>query len=525
MTSGYTPVPCEHFAGLALDWPPEMVIPAGAPVAENVEITEAGVGRREGLSKVFDLAQPVAAMASLGPGTPAVALFGAGAFGAETEAGNGELSNRGNPATVPAPIRPAVIYGRVYIPNPDGSTGLATGLLPYYYDGTEANPVNPPLPTPNLAPGDSGTAGNIAAGLRYVICLLKMPDGSLMLCPGIGSWTAAGGHEALIGGLPTSFFETTPVAVILAFTVAGGSSAGPFFYIAEGQTVNGVVETSTVSEGDSAASITVNFDDSFLASSTDVTEYLRQIALPSEAAVAYSRLTDRLMWWGEQGQPSLLRLSEPGDAGLYLGDTGFVLVADEDGQSNRAAFEFRGGLYVAKDHSLYRVTPNNGDPATWNVSQVSASVGCCGPMAFADGGDFMLLLGRGGLHLFSGGATQWVSKMLNGADEDHPGIWERINWAEAWRFWVHIDHERKVARCGVALDGATSPSHILRFSYRDGWEGSLRYSAFTGRPHFWPGLRASVDTIAATGCWTIPRTAQLPQVPLDRRMAEIAPVR
>jgi len=300
--------------------------------------------------------------------------------------------------------------------------------------------------------------------------------------------------------------------------VAGGAAAGPYFYIGDPQTVNGVNETSTVVGDNSATSATFNFDDAFLAASNDVSDQFRAITLPPQAGVVFSETTQRLLWWGDPSQPSVVQCSQPNDGGNYFGDTGFFQVAENNGQRVTAVFEFRNQIYVAKEDSLHLVTPNNGDPATWAVQQITPRVGVCGARALVIGDSVTVLLHRTGVYQFDGSAPVLISDELLGPAPDQPGLWERINWEHQELIWMSLDHEAKCVRIGVPLDAATTCSHILKVSYLDGWDASLRFSPFTGRYHYFPGRRWSLDTIAANQAVQVRRPLALPAIAGDRRL-------
>lgn len=234
----------------------------------------------------------------------------------------------------------------------------------------------------------------------------------------------------------------------------------------------------------------------------------------------FSETTQRLMWWGDPAQPSMVRCSQPSDGANYYGDTGFFLVASDNGQRVTAVFEFRNQIYVAKENSLHLVTPNNGDPATWSIVQISPCTGVSGPRAVQVANDFVFLMHRSGAYLFNGGSLQWVNDELVAAAVDRPGIVERIHWAYDYLIWVNIDHETKCVRVGVPLDGATLCSHILKVSYLDGWDRDIRFSPFTGRYHFFPGRRWSLDSIAAGQGVRIRRTLPEAAFSNDRRRAQ-----
>lgn len=517
MTAGYTPVPIEHFGGLVTIWPPEMLDSSLAAAATNVRFTRAGIGSREGITPLSKLVGTVAGLAALplaAGGEQALALDATGQLWQEQQPATGTFARiaAGQLGSAPAgkTMRAAAAYGRTYM----AFGSLAGAGAPLSYDGTNLDPLVTLSPTAAPEPQDSPSPGNVAAGQRYVVVLYKLRNGSLSVgTPYPGGWTAAGGKQTLVGAIPTG--PANVVARIVAFTVAGGSSDGPYFYIEETQTVNGVSETSTVVADNSTTSATFNFDDAFLSSSLQADDQFRGVAPANECGVFYSPSLDRMFFWGED--LSTLRASAPGDAGLYYGDAGFVSVGPNDGQHLTAMFEWRGGVYVAKERKLYQITPNSGDPATWDLSLISPTVGCCGPDALAVANDFVLLASPLGAYLWQGGLPQLVSDELLGPDAAQPGLWERVNWQQAASIWVHHDGETQTVRVGVPLDGATTPSHVLKLSYLDGWERSLRFSAFTARYHYFPGRRWSLDEIAASCCLTWQRNVSPGGIPADRR--------
>lgn len=525
MLEGYTAVPIEHFGGLITAWPPEMLDASLLAEAVNLRFTEAEVQTREGLALAFATpsGKAVSGLADYlhldGTEQPLV-LDAGGTIYAETPAGSGALKAAPTAlgVTIPAGanLQAASAFGRIYLAFGDGQKGTGT---PSSYDATEVDPVTIAAPSGSATAADAVAAGNIAAGTRWGIVMYRTREGSLT-APGLPfSWTAAGGKQATISGLPISASGQV-VARVVAFTVAGGSQAGPYFWIGTPQTVNGVNETVTEANDNSTTSITVNFDDSFLASSNDATDQFRARVLPNLAGVFFSALTQRLMWWGDPAQPNAVYCSQPGDGGLYFGDTGFFQVAEGSGQRVTAVWEQRNQIYVGLSDSLYLVTPNDGDPATWAIQQISPGIGVAGPRAVAVGSGYAIFVHRTGCFQFDGGVPSWVSDELLGVAAGVPGMWERINWAQDDLIWVDMDHEAKCVRIGVPLDGATQCSHILKVSYLEGWEKSIRFSPFTARYHYFPGRRWSLDTIAASQGLRVKRPLGLGGTPADRRLGQ-----
>lgn len=523
MIQGYTPVPLEHFGGLVTNWPPQMLDCDLMVEATNVRYTQSAVSVREGLTLAMATPSGAAVRGLVDyvqlNGTEQPLVFDAeGNLYVETAAGSGHLAkcDPGSPVMLPANawMNGASAYNRAYLAFGSGLTGSAA---PASFDGTYLDPVTIPGPSTLAAAADSASAGNIAAGVRYGVVMFKNREGSLSAPSLPFTWTAAGSKQATVSNLPLG--PASCVARVVAFTVAGGSSAGPYFYIETAQTVNGVNETTTVVDDNRVSSVTVNFDDDFLAASEDASDNFRYMLLPNLQGVLFSQTTQRLLWWGDPAQPSTVYCSQPGDAGAYLGDTGFFQVAEGSGLKVTACFEFRNQLYVALEKGLYLVTPNDGDPANWSITHIAHSVGACNPRALAVGPDFVAMACPSGFYLFDGGAPSWVSEELLGPSHQHLGAWETINWAQAQQIWVSIDHDNKCVRLGCPTGTSTLCDTIYKVSYLDGWNPSLRFSEFTARYHYFPGRRWSKDTIAASQAVLVRRPVILADFPADRRQA------
>ena len=526
MLEGYTSIPIEHFGGLVTAWPAAMLDVSLLVEAANLRFTQAAVSNREGLTLAFATPSGNAVRGVMdyvhadGTEQPLV-LDAAGTLYAESPAGSGTLARATlSPFTIPpgAWANGISAFGRVYMAFGDGKSGVGS---PASFDGTNLDPVTiagPPVTA--VAPADAASTGNIAAGQRFVQVFFQTREGSFSPAgSAIGQWTAAGGKQVTVSEIPLG--PTAQVAArVVAFTVAGGSSDGPYFYIPEAQTVNGVIETATIIADNSTTNATFNFDDDFLAASEDASDQFRAITLPDVAGVVFSQTTQRMLWWGDPAQPNTVYCSQPSDAGLYLGDTGFFQVAQGGGRRVTSVFEFRNQIYVALEDGLYLVTPNGGDPATWNIQQISPLAGAAGVRAVAIGNDFAILVHRTGVYTFDGGSPVLVSNEILGRAADAPGLWERIHWALDWQVWADIDHEQQCVRIGVPLDRATACSHILKASYLDGWDESLRFSPFTARYHYFPGRRWSLDEIAASQAVRVRRPQPDGAMAADRRLSQ-----
>ncbi|HUX66384.1 MAG TPA: hypothetical protein VMV31_02730, partial [Terriglobales bacterium] len=209
MIQGYIPVPIEHFGGLICSWPPEMLDVSLLVEATNVRFTQAEAASREGISRAFASPNQAAITGLVGYVQPSgteipLVLDATGSLLMESPAGAGYLraAAPGHTFVIPpgALMEGVAAFGRTYLAFGDGQQGLAS---PASFDGANLDPVTIAGPTGAIAPSDSATAGNIAAGVRYVLVLYKTREGSLSPAGlSIANWAAAGGKQATVASLP-----------------------------------------------------------------------------------------------------------------------------------------------------------------------------------------------------------------------------------------------------------------------------------------------------------------------------------
>ncbi|HVA62317.1 MAG TPA: hypothetical protein VNF74_01230, partial [Terriglobales bacterium] len=209
MIQGYIPVPIEHFGGLIASWPPEMLDVSLLAEATNVRFTQAEAASREGISRAFASPNQAAITGLVGYVQPngteiPLVLDATGALLMESPAGAGYLTAAapGHAFAIVAGARMEGVaaFGRAYLAFGDGHQGLGVSAS---FDGANLDPVTIAGPTGAIAPSDSVTAGNIAAGVRYVLVLYKTREGSLSPAGlSIANWAAAGGKQATVASLP-----------------------------------------------------------------------------------------------------------------------------------------------------------------------------------------------------------------------------------------------------------------------------------------------------------------------------------
>src|SRR5207248_2542837 len=125
--------------------------------------------------------------------------------------------------------------------------------------------------------------------------------------------TTVANKQLVINNIPLG--PSNCVARILAFTVPGTSSVGPFYYIPFSYTVQGLngMVTSTQINDNTTTTVYMNFTANALISGTDVTQYFDKMLPPACVGMKYVKSLDRIVYWGSQAEPSTLFFSEATD--------------------------------------------------------------------------------------------------------------------------------------------------------------------------------------------------------------------
>jgi hypothetical protein len=211
---------------------------------------------------------------------------------------------------------------------------------------------------------------------------------------------------------------------------------------------------------------------------------------------------------------SLVRASRTEDPESYDGVNGILSVAENNGQTIRAAFRLRERLYFVKERSLH-VTEDDGvnEPSLWSVSEVSRAVGTPSVNGVDTGEDWAIIADRNGLYLFSGAEPVKISQEIQ-------PLWDQINWSAGHTLWVRVDQRNQRILVGAPFGTATSPNKILVLDYRGlasadeiASVAPVHFSTFTGKLFAVGKARKwSPWTIAANSCALVERsdgTAQL----------------
>jgi hypothetical protein len=359
-----------------------------------------------------------------------------------------------------------------------------------------ATASGPPPPVSNT----SGAGGNIApdsgTGLRYASIAFTNRNGNLS--PTVTAFTSISvdipGEQLYMANIPVG--PSNIINRTIGFTIADGTSAGPFFYIPSATMSAGVSMTATEIDDNSTTTGFFNFTDEFLEgeTSTDMTDRLRCVLPPSAVDVYYSPSNDRVVLSGVDGYGSGHYISLAADSESYYGDTSPLQVANGNGQRCICAREFQGTLYSLKERSGFTISPTATDPSTWSVQQRWEGVGPCGPRAVCVTNEFMFFVHRSGAYAYAPGQPepQLMTKEI-------PTLWSLINWDYEHLIWCCVDDENKEIRIGVPMGDATVPNQTLTMNYMEGLAGPIHFSQYTDREVAMGGTRKwSLDDIAGS---------------------------
>lgn len=170
--------------------------------------------------------------------------------------------------------------------------------------------------------------------------------------------------------------------------------------------------------------------------------------------------------------------------------TSQIQVRPGDGQQLRCGAPLRNSYYLLKDHYMGYVTDDGvNEPSSWTFTEVSATVGGCGPNAIDWTEEWFTFAERSGAYICWGGDPV---KLTQEIQEDASGTgkitWNSINWLYGHTIVVRIDQKQKRIFYAVPVNGATSPNCVFVLDYK--WLNSpqdisdnpmVTYSAFTGK--------------------------------------------
>lgn len=369
---------------------------------------------------------------------------------------------------------------------------------------------------------DNPTGGlNGSQGYRYAAAMFMNTNET------VSGFTAASVVSTIVdedgwelGAFNVATGPANVVARIVAFTIADGTQDGPFNWIGlvdlkvpsqnfvypQTEVSDGAAMTATVFLDNATTQGTFNFTDTYLIGSNDATDRLRIMAPPSAVRVEYLRTLDRLALIGAPGYPSAVVISLGEDYESFYGDTSPVPVSGNGERIWGITDKFRGIPFILRERSGFVMTPNTGDPASYQVRQRWDQVGPCGPRAWDACGEFIIFVHRSGIYLYQETDPILVSKEI-------PRMWSTINWAAERTICCTIDDDTRTVRVQVPTGNSTVPNQEFCLSYLSGWNDPIHFSTFKGTEISMDAARKfSFNDVAAFVCARMERV--IPNQPL-----------
>lgn len=368
----------------------------------------------------------------------------------------------------------ANFFGRCYISPSNGKTGLENEFVKMY-DGTTFRNAGGTGPTTPLV-GAASTGGNLDVGVYLISYAFETSSGFITqpATPFVG-FESFGEYEFDITTLPLGPAGTVARWIIVskANPLNGdlGPSGGP--YRVERAEYIPLYFFVRVADNTTTTYNVSFFDEQLIGEANYLFTQLENIP----AGVGLLDYKGRLVSYGEFDDPSLVRVSEPGEPEAFSETSGFLITDPADNTGVRCCTEFRSTLHVYKQSRGY-ITEDNGEEAsTWQVINFEKSIGTeqngIADILDAKGSssEGFILCSLGAVYFFNG---IFVEPELSYKIRD---LWLRINQEVFYLIQAINDPVNKRLYILVPLDSATAISHIIYGDYRNGLDsGNIKWS-------------------------------------------------
>jgi hypothetical protein len=354
-----------------------------------------------------------------------------------------------------------VAYNRAYISPNNGVTGLS-GEYVYVYTGSgTARRAAGAAPVAGFNVAVSATAGNIEPGTHLFAWCFET-DSGFITPPNTGIDLAFDGTKAVdFNNVPTGPAGTAARRLIASRAIQnynGNVEGYEMFFVSGGRIADNVTTVLTA----------VNFFDADLQISADYT-YDQLETIP--AALFMGSFGTRLVYGGENANRSMARISNSGEPESVNELSGFLVFDPNETEGIKACVEWRNNLYITKGNpgKTYATSDNGYDPSTWAAPAIDGSVGAdyngiavmVSPQS-ASAAMAFFSADISGIFMFDGA---YRSTALTYKIES---IWQRINKAVFYTTQIVLEGKNSLIYALVALDSATTPSHILVGDYKEG---------------------------------------------------------
>lgn len=356
------------------------------------------------------------------------------------------------------------IFGRAYITPHNRTRGLPSEKV-YVYQGSGVARAAAGLPPSGFTLGvaTSATSGYVAAGDRFFAVCFETDTG-FITAPGpaiFTRYTGPGDYAVDISNIPIGPDGTIArhllTTAILPDDFDGNQNSLEYFFVPDAVIFDNV--TTELNE--------LTFYDTDLLDSAD---YLFDQLSEIPAGVGLTTYLGSLVVWGSNENDHTIYLSRANEPESVDGVDNLIQVVNDGTGGVKNCVEYRGSLFMHKDLRTYYTTDNGDVPSTWAEPQtLDTGIGTT-PFGIAkvfdrEGAvvDYYLIADRTAFRLMDGTLKTELSwKIAN--------IWDRINPTAFDQIQVVLDPITKSIYISVALDDATSPSHVLVASYNEGMD-------------------------------------------------------
>jgi hypothetical protein len=355
------------------------------------------------------------------------------------------------------------MFNRAYITPHTGIVGIP-GSVVYVYEGSgTARPAGGTGPSGAMT-GTEGVTGPMDKGVHAFAVAFETASGHLTQIGAYLALNLTGNLKVNLANIPIGPTGTVARVIVATKNISttnvdigwdGDFLNKTYYYVPDGRIGNNAETTRTVSF----------YDADLQAEASHLVDQLSTIP----AGVGINIYRGRLIVWGENANPSIVRVSQAGFPESFDAVEGFTTINPGDsGGGVKYCFEYRTQLICCKSQRSYITMDNGNSAALWEVNALDKSVGteCHGVGKILDFGedvrDRAFICDRSGLQLYVG---TFSDTEISGNISD---IWDRINKAQFHKVEIAVDPlEARIYIC-VPLDNATDPSHMIVGDWQDG---------------------------------------------------------
>lgn len=401
------------------------------------------------------------------------------------------------------------VYNRCYITPHNGTKGLS-GDYVYVYQGSSTA-----RKAAGLAPVGTFTAainvtGHIDAG-THLIAIAYETDTGFITPPGeVAAIELDGTQSVDLSNIPVGPSGTAKRHILMSQAIQdyNGNTLGYEMFF---------VSASLISNNtDTTANINV-YDEDLQLSADYLFDQLDQIP----AGCSLGKYQTRLVVCGPNSNASLVYISKDTEPESFNSLSGFLVCDPFETEGVKNCLEFRENLYLFKGNPghTYATKDNGYDPSTWDCPRIDSSIGADvqGIAQFVDSKgantDFFLTADVTGLYLFNGSYNKqfplsWKIQK----------IWDRINKLYMNAVKISLDSSAFRIYIVVALDSATTPSHILMCDYSDGLDSdSVKWHIWNSQAFATQSIAVNLDSTTKKNVLTICGTSNVYKQVADQR--------